>query len=430
MGRSTKALLLCLAGVLSAGCGQDEATALSQQQSKLILFNPTVDPARELLITDVSVVEDPVRTVYVKGVGSGPQGAWTFGRLMEQLSGGQDVSQFTLAWLAKWEQDQVVNGFTAPARPLIRSIVTDPWLVASGCAAGATVCDLDFSQAPFRLTAIVNRIDKRDMPDANGRVSDAGEGRFVFNFINAGVPANFTVIFEFQLAASSSVGVMLWANWWHFLGTQPFGPTYNAVLQTITDGFSRANPFNGRPNGSYLDALRTNEVTLAEVGSDPTNGTVQKLWEIRSFAIGQDGQLFQNIVAQTPALSFAGSPQLASWLNANAASILSDNYQVPAAWLDARAPTPSALSWATPGVNDPAVLSHFAINTCSGCHRSETATGFVHVGKRNLGQPVKLSTWLTTIEIPRRVTDFLDVLTFPDLSTTPNTLPARLTRGH
>src|SRR5688572_13522041 len=47
----------------------------------------TIDPARELLITHLSVVEDPVRTTWPAGTPTGPQAAWTFGRLMEKMAG-------------------------------------------------------------------------------------------------------------------------------------------------------------------------------------------------------------------------------------------------------------------------------------------------------------------------------------------------------
>lgn len=95
-----------------------------------------VDPAKELLITDLSVVNDPRRTVW-KG-GQGEDGPWTFGRLMMAMTGTdkQEIAaDFVLGWLQEWEKDQSFNGNTAPARPAIRSTVitlgpserTDGW---------------------------------------------------------------------------------------------------------------------------------------------------------------------------------------------------------------------------------------------------------------------------------------------------------------
>src|SRR5262249_502714 len=149
---------------------------------------------------------------------------------------------------------------------------------------------------------------------------------------------------------------------------------------------------------------------LAVTDTDPTNPPSNKLWEIRSFAIGADGLLKQNTVAQTPALAFNGSAALAEWLNANAAAVRAGTDAVPAEWLDAASPMPFALAWTAPGVEDPAVLSQFAINTCSGCHRSETGTAFVHIGKRLPGAPPIVSEWLATVDLPRRVDDLRDLL--------------------
>jgi hypothetical protein len=340
--------------------------------------------------------------------------------------------------LAQWETDQVLNqsdqnpaGFTAPARPAIRTLITDPWLVASGCPAGATHCNLDWTKAPFRLTAIVNRIDKRDLPDAQGNVADAGEGRFVFNAVDPnGTPLLFTLILEYELPARTSVDVFGWAYLWHSLSLFPFGSSgYNGTLQLITERFAGPNADPSRPNGSALNALRTNEVPLSPLGQDPTSNST-RLWEIRSFFIGSDGKMHLNTVAQTPALAFSGTPQLGDFLNANSASVLDGSYQVPHDWLDARAPTPSVFSWSAPNVTDPNVLHTFAIGTCSGCHRSETSTSFTHLGKRAAGQTVVVSNWLTTVEIPRRVADFKAVLDTDNLILAGNTAPFRIGRGH
>ncbi|MFN0063913.1 MAG: hypothetical protein ACKVPX_15510 [Myxococcaceae bacterium] len=410
-----------------AGCGQDELSVASQESELRV----PVDASKELLITDLSVIEDPVRTVYRPGVRSGPEGAWSFGRLIENMSGHIDPSAFVLHLLAQWEQDQAINGFVAPARPSIRKVVTDPWLVASGCVAGATTCQLDFTKAPFRLTAIVNRIDKRDGPDGRGRVTDAGEGRFVFNVVNAtGAAQNFTVILEYALAADDTSDVLAWAYRWHFLGVVPFGPIYNNLLQRLTDRFAGRSAAPWRLNGSALNAFRTNEVTLSPAGADMTNPPSTKLWEMRSFALRADGFLHQEAVAQTPALAFNGTPELGAWLNANAEAVLAGHHRVPAAWLDAASPTPFALTWTAPGVTDPAVLAKFATDTCSGCHRSETGAAFIHIGKRNPGEAPVLSTWLLDTEVPRRIEDFKNVLSVRDFLFSGDTRPFRFGRAH
>lgn len=124
---------------------------------------------------------------------------------MEQMAGDNDPAELTLRWLETWEQDQHVNGGTIPARTEIRQQVIDPWLQASGGDA------LDLSKAPFKLLAIVNRIDLREHD--RRRVATAGEGRFVFGLLDsegqplppiAGTqPGGFLVIFEYEMLADN-----------------------------------------------------------------------------------------------------------------------------------------------------------------------------------------------------------------------------------
>src|SRR5262245_12408905 len=56
----------------------------------------TIDVDKELWIRDLSVVEDPLRTTYVANPTNPSQGVWTFGRLMENMAGNNDPSEFVL----------------------------------------------------------------------------------------------------------------------------------------------------------------------------------------------------------------------------------------------------------------------------------------------------------------------------------------------
>src|SRR5207244_74412 len=62
-----------------------------------------VDKERELMVTVTSVVEDPVRTFDPCTNSGTPMGAWTFGKLMEQMANqpvtGLDPAEFTRRWL-------------------------------------------------------------------------------------------------------------------------------------------------------------------------------------------------------------------------------------------------------------------------------------------------------------------------------------------
>jgi len=162
-----------------------------------------VDFARELMITNVSVVDDPCRTSWTGScAGGGTQGIWTFGELMTRMAGTGSPQVLAAEWLHQWEIPIVVNGFPVPKRPMIRPLVIDPWLVASGCPAGSPItgtgaCPLDLKRAPFRLLAISNRVD---LECANYTGPGDGEARFVFGVLGAsGNPLRAAVIFEYKL---------------------------------------------------------------------------------------------------------------------------------------------------------------------------------------------------------------------------------------
>ncbi|HLM75436.1 MAG TPA: hypothetical protein VK459_22140 [Polyangiaceae bacterium] len=340
---------------------------------------PVINPKRELLITDISVVEDPVRTKWPVGTPTGAQATWTFGRLMEQMAGSTDPSAFVLAWLQQWKQDQVINGFTAVARPSIQTLVIAPWLAASGGV------ELNLRKAPFRLLAIVNRLDLRHKDDDADTIS-AGEGRFVFGLLDAaGAPLPFTVIFEYGIEADSDKDVKKWAKKWHELGEMPFGSSFNAKLQKLTNEFT-APVCSSKPNDSCLNQLRTNEVSLSAA----------KLWELREFRISaQTGSLLQRGTSQMPDESLNGTAALAAFINGNQAAAKQRRHVVPPNLLAASAPSSLSTFWSAPGIIDSEARFGFALMTCNGCHTAETDTTFLHVKNRAAGVESGLSAFLT-----------------------------------
>src|SRR5262245_51389159 len=64
-----------------------------------------VDASRELWIRDLSVVNDPLRTKYVENPTDPAQGAWSFGRLIEDLAPGLDPTDVVLHLFDEMEQD-------------------------------------------------------------------------------------------------------------------------------------------------------------------------------------------------------------------------------------------------------------------------------------------------------------------------------------
>lgn len=330
----------------------------------------SVRTGRELMVTDLGVVEDPVRTA--------PGGAWSFGRLMENMAptpaqAPAMVEQMLRTWLA----DQTVNGQVIPARPAMQDLVLSSFPRTENG-------ELDLGRAPVRLLAIVNRIDLRDLSKG-----DAGEGRFVFGVLDPnGRQTQFTLIFEYKVPASTPQDIIDSANRWHALGTvAPAG--YNAALQAITDRFTGHNAAPGRVNGSALAQFRTNEIALSGI------------WQLREFHLSAaTGMLEPATLALTPNLDFNNTSVLADYINANETSIVAEQHVVPEVFAGQPFQTGSVLNelngWDAPGVNNPEARQKFSVNTCNGCHSSrETNTTFLQVNPRDPGQPSFLAPFLT-----------------------------------
>ena len=81
-------------------------------------------------------------------------------------------------------------------------------------ASGGPTATLDLNQAPFRLLAIVNRIDLRE--NLTYGAGSAGEGRLVFGAVDPTTcaPLKFTVIFEYGIHRTGCIALKAWANNW------------------------------------------------------------------------------------------------------------------------------------------------------------------------------------------------------------------------
>jgi hypothetical protein len=378
---------------------QQEAVRTSREASLLPYQTACpVVPAKELFITDVSVVEDCYRTTWTGPckIPTAPatRGAWTFGANMAAVAGTSNpvlLHNFTLQWLQTWSVNQTINSDPVPARPNVQTDIIAPWLAASGGTY------LDLTKAPFRLLAIVARLDLRNNAGYTGG-SSAGEGRFVYNLLDAGGnPTQFLVIFEYGLDARDCFGIMDWANAWHGLGAFAFGHSYNAALQSVTDRFATIGASPAKPNGSAINQVRTNDFHLV------------RLWELREFRlnpkIAAGSPLNPSTVAQTPARSLQQTPAISTYVNANEPSILAHTHIVPLSWggnpfRGGASPHSLDLAWDGPvpictSITNPQARHAFSLDTCSGCHGDETATVFKHVEPRLPGAASALSTFLT-----------------------------------
>jgi hypothetical protein len=371
-----------------------------------------IDPARSLLITDITVVEDPTRTFNpCTGVGT-PMGKWTFGYLMKQMANqpvtGIDPPTFVRKWLGHWEATQVVNGWSVAQRNAVRDTVIIPWVQASGGPGQP----LNLAIAPFRLLAIVNRIDLQG--NSGYQTSNAGEARFVFGAIDRRNKVcnvvEMSVIFEYGVDLEDCESVKSWAQQWINLSSIPIGTAaYNQALENITEQFAKAGVAPKKVNESALNQLRTNEF-------------LDRPWELREFKLTPGvgdlfpptGMLTQTTVKQTPDPILNNTATLADYINSDCGGVNTGTHVVPIAFprnpLDAGLPNPPAMlgghSPVPPGVwNAPLIACgpvppgearfQFSNATCGGCHLTETNTTFYHIRPTPFGTPAILSPFLS-----------------------------------
>lgn len=390
------------------------------------LFDFTItDPNlrnHSLMITERSVVEDPSRTFNPCNGTGAPDGVWSFGRLMRELANtpvtGVSAEDFVRNWLDTWMAPRTVNSDAIAARTNFFNEVIRPWLEKSGAAPGSVTTanwktlPIAMQFAPFKLLAIVNRLDLRG--NSGYGFSNAGEGRFVFGALNLNTcaPRQFTVIFEFGINKRKCSAVKAFAQEWYNLKDMPFGAPFNTALQAITDQFALAGTNPSKPNGSSLNQLRTNEFALGVLP-----------WELREFTLGAGSHLLEGTTVKqepqkiynrlaSPPTSLADHARLAAWVNANSPSILNTTYQVPLAlttgepFLGGKAHTEGApppdhfwdASASDPAarITDDSTRHIFSLNTCSGCHGGEGKTpAFTHVSPTNFGTTAELSPFLT-----------------------------------
>lgn len=367
-----------------------------------------VDPRRELMITDLSVVNDPTRTFDICNNTGNPNGAWTFKTLMTNMANQPfttfDPAVFTENWLQSWNVNHTINTFPVPARTNIGALVLNSWPRIGG--------KLDLNRAPFRLLAIVNRVDLRGNQTYGGGA--AGEGRLVFGVVNRNAAGGcsttrFTVIFEYGVPVSGCTNVKNYGQQWVNLGNIALGSAaFNPALQAITDQFTTANANMNKPNRSALNQLRTNENAL------------NPLWELREFVLPGRTPVatMLNIVStkQTPHHTLNNTALLANFIN-TAPGVATGTHTVPATWLVQPFLTGSnfnfnvsdAAVWNAPGALN--TNRHMmSLGTCNACHGGETRangspavvfpipngpeTSFVHIDVRLPAAQSNLSKFL------------------------------------
>lgn len=353
---------------------------------------------RSLIITDPGVTHDPTRT-YNRCTNTGtPMGKWTFGYLLQEMANqpltGISPPAFARRWLMHWKFAQGINFWTVPARTAINTIISN-WEAASGVPPGGA---LDLAKAPFRLVAIVNRMDLHGSIGYSS--GSAGETRFVFALEDTSCnPLPFLVIVEYGNTQTSCTSIKSLAQQWIALGGMvPGTPAYNSALEVLTEKVAKRNSAPSKPNGSALNQLRTNEIQL---------GSQWELREYKIFSTGvAPGYLTEDTVKRTPDNSLNGTTTLANCINthlptiwpnppASMTNILTGSFDplecpsgTPFRGGASTVPFPATtMCFNGPIVGNGAISAanarfEYSSNTCAGCHGGEmqtSSTRFTHI---------------------------------------------------
>jgi hypothetical protein len=346
---------------------------------------------KELFITDLNVVNHPAEAL-------APSGAFHIHTLLEAMAPPGGSAKDILLSLVRGLRN------TAPDLPSrsIDEVVINGWKRwkpdGTQIPLGDPLPDdgawvVNWQKAPFRLLAIVNRIDLR----ANPTIRQAGEGRFVFCITDPdnpedGEPRRFTIILEYLQPAANQTQVREIADEWHKLGAIPsFDQAYIDQLKIVTARFAGKSAMPGRPNGSALGQLRTNDIAL-----NPTGGPG---WELREFVLdAASGVLRPDTVKVTPHHGLHGSATLDFLIE-----ILGEDAvgSFPSSLIGFRGITGFDAGFQWKGVTTPmndTVLRRVSVNSCSGCHggdgRTSDVARFYHTAPREKSDAAQLSVFL------------------------------------
>ena len=407
---------------------------------------------KELLITSLEVVNGPEATY---------PGPWSFGHLMDEAFG-KDLSRNTVAtWLDQWAKGEPGTSPESPGVPGREALderLIAPWRQRDGHVPGTEWLP-DFSHAPFRLLAIVNRMDlgkhaappappPDDLPGFHNPPggygtrstladSDAGEARLVFGAVDSnGKPlaGGMTIIFEYGLDAPAERPTRPydWALAWHRLGARKsFDADYRTDLARLTRLFT-----DRRETLATAGKARENDLLqrlAAEAGSASlqllrvriNDGACGTLREFREF-IPETGKLAIAPLPGTPDDSFFVQGSLANrvlsdWLaeqrvapvsqrdNPRAAKTeIPPSFTLPPNFVSAGKSLPvkthvaqvrdndATFHWDGWGLRDEGLRRAFSMQTCCGCHCGDTSSTFFHIAPASAESEATLSKFLRT----------------------------------
>ncbi len=225
---------------------------------------------------------------------------------------------------------------------------------------------IDLQQAGFRASAFVNRIDLK-------KPGTCGENRVVFTK-ETGVfdgGNRMTMIFEFNVPDDGTNCRTISERWNALRGLE--GEVLRAAAVALM--LERTRP-------ALLNQFRTNEFIQAP------------FWELREFHLVA-GQLVPQPVADTPPFALQNDPEFRQFVIQNATRFnvgAREGGIIPLELLGAaNSASGNRFEFGNLIPSMPGLTANFNIMTCSGCHLTETGTGFVHVAERLENQPSNLS---------------------------------------
>jgi hypothetical protein len=244
---------------------------------------------------------------------------------------------------------------------------------ANGCDATCSQCTsehLDLSRAPFRLLAIVNRLDLAET--TSGCNPGASEARLVFVALRPGTssPLSFNAIFEYGANGTVAGDPMEWRA----LGSLG-GAAYAAALERVTRSVTDLPV-------SALKQVRTSENLGTARGTS---------WELRQFELAE-GVLVPSALTNTARDAVDGTTQLADHVEAHFAQISQGDNAITSELRTAVSTMPRAdFRWTDPR-GDSSMIDLFGLSTCNGCHAGHrgdtTVLPFSHIGSNELGETV------------------------------------------
>ncbi|HEY3668339.1 MAG TPA: CARDB domain-containing protein [Polyangiaceae bacterium] len=379
VGASAGLLLSACSGGQGFGeAGQGEAAesvGTAHEELSVGGCSANVEPLRSIEIVHPNIVNDARSS-------SATDGVWSFRRLIENMApsaNAADTDAFLRGIFESWLSPQTVNGAVTDVRN--SSAAMDRFTIA-----GSSPRQFNLANAPFKLIAIASRLDLRS-------ATSAGEGRMIFGLSNASDPSSpnmetMTLIVEFALPLVAPLDTPAkWAAKWHELdsidpATAP--ATFTSKLQEITDRFTVRNAFVGRPNGSAVNQIRTNEIRF----------TTFTFWQLREFNMGSNGLMAPATTKETPNWDFINqSQELRDFINQNAVL----NTTTDTSFMSLKMPTvfentlflgsrqnqavgvvQNGGRWdlsTTETQFNSVAIDNFGLLTCNGCHNENKANG-------------------------------------------------------